>query len=74
MLSDGKCVSGDSVDTVTVAMEDKVVGMTGLVVIKVPTVGTSVMGLGGMNGASVVATIGFWVEGELIPSFSVVGE
>lgn len=32
-------------DTLTVAMEDKVVGMTGLVVIKVPAVGMPVTGL-----------------------------
>ena len=45
MLIVGIIISGDSVDTVTVAMEDKVVGMDGLVVIKVPAVGTSVTGL-----------------------------
>lgn len=45
MLIGGRVDWGDSVDKVTVAMEDNVVGITGLVVIKVSAVGISVMGL-----------------------------
>lgn len=66
-------------------MEDNVVGITGLVVIKVSAVGISVMGLEVVNGVSVVVATGlgevvlvsiFSVEGELIiihPSGFVIG-